>query len=374
MKFIFGNLPIGFGNVPNGFIFTLQALLTQSLVMKKHQISILDIAKELGISKSTVSRALLSHPNVKEGTRNAVLELAAKRDYQRNSLALGLARQKTSLIGILVPDITGSFFSSVITGAQEALNKKGYNVIVCISNENYETEVENVKLMVSQQVDGIIASHTKETRNFDHFKMVERRGIALTMFTRVTDQLNVPKVMVDDYQAAFAAVEHLLKKGRRRIAHLAGPDTLINSKLRLQGYLDALKKYKVPVDNNLIISYDLSLEKVRIYMKHFLELSSPPNALFAMNDPTAVAAMQVIKEKGLRIPKDIAVVGFSNNLSSEQMTPSLTTVAQPTFEIGRESASLLLEEIDLIAQQENHADLKRKTIILKTQFLVRESS
>lgn len=342
--------------------------------MKKHQVSILDIAKELGISKSTVSRAISGHPSVKEKTRTGILELAAKRDYQRNTLALGLAKQKTSLIGILVPEIMGTFFSSVITAAQEVLHQKGYHVIVCISNENYETEVENVKLLLSQQVDGIIASHTKETRNFEHFKLIQRRGIALTMFTRVTDYLNVPKVMVDDYEAAFHAVEHLLKKGKRRIAHLAGPDTLINSKLRLQGYLDALKKHKVPIDNDLVISYDLSLEKVRIYMKHFLSLASPPDALFAMNDPTAIAAIQVIKQKGLQIPKDIAVVGFSNDLSSELMEPSLTTVAQPTFEIGRESANLLLEEIALVQKDENFMDAKKKLITLKTKFLIRNSS
>lgn len=342
--------------------------------MKKHQVSILDIAKELNISKSTVSRAITGHHNVKEKTRTAVLELAAKLDYQRNTLALGLAKQKTSLIGILVPEIMGTFFSSVITGAQGVLNQKGYNVIVCISNENYETEVENVKLLLSQQVDGIIASHTKQTRNFEHFKLIQRRGIALAMFTRVTDQLNVPKVVVDDYQAAFHAVDHLLKKGKRRIAHLAGPDTLINSNLRLQGYLDALKKHKVPVDNDLIISYDLSLEKVRIYMKHFLDLALPPDALFAMNDPTAIAAIQVIKQKGLRIPQDIAVVGFSNDLSSELMHPSLTTVAQPTFEIGSECANLLLEEIALMQKDENHINTKKKTVTLKTKFLIRESS
>ena len=180
--------------------------------MKSHQISIIDIAKELGISKSTVSRALSGHSSVKEKTRIAVLELAEKLDYQRNTLALSLANRKTLLIGILVPEIMSSFFPSIIKGAEEIFDAEKYKCIICHSNENYEREVENVKLLLSQQVDGIIASHTKETRNFDHFKLVQRRGIPLVMFNRVTDLLDTPKVVVDDYEAAFNAVEHLIKK------------------------------------------------------------------------------------------------------------------------------------------------------------------
>ena len=341
--------------------------------MKGHQISIIDIAKELGISKSTVSRALSGHLSVKEKTRVAVLELAEKLDYQRNTLALSFANQKTQLIGILVPEIMSSFFPSIIKGAEEILDAAKYKCIICHSNENYEKEVENVKLLLSQQVDGIIASHTKETRNFDHFKLIQRRGIPLVMFNRVTDLLDTPKVVVDDYDAAFNAVEHLIKKGKKRIAHLAGPDSLINSKLRLQGYLDALAKHKIPVDNELIISYDLSIEKVKIYVQHFLTLSPPPDALFCMNDPTAIAAMRVIKQNKLRIPQDISIVGFSNDLSSELVDPALTTVAQPTFDIGREAARLVLKEI---SAEGNSSATKaiHKTMVLKTQFIVRESA
>ncbi len=341
--------------------------------MKAHQISIIDIAKELGISKSTVSRALSGHHSVKEKTRVAVLELAEKLDYQRNTLALSFANRKTLLVGLLVPEIMSSFFPSIIKGAEEILDTAKYKCIICHSNENYEKEVENVKLLLSQQVEGIIASHTKETRNFDHFKLIQRRGIPLVMFNRVTDLLDVPKVVVDDYEAAFNAVEHLIKKGKKRIAHLAGPDSLVNSKLRLQGYLDALAKHKIPVDNELIISYDLSVEKVKIYVQHFLTLSPPPDALFCMNDPTAIAAMRVIKQNKLRIPQDISIVGFSNDLSSELVDPALTTVAQPTFDIGREAARLVLKEISAegnsSATKANH-----KTVVLKTQFIVREST
>jgi len=340
--------------------------------MKKHQVSIIDIAKELGISKSTVSRALSGHPSVMEKTRIAVLELAEKLDYQRNTLALSFANQKTLVIGIIVPEIISTFYSSVIIGAEEVLLKEKYRCIICHCTENYDREVDNVKLLLSQQVDGIILSHTKETRNFDHYKLIQRRRVPFVMFNRVTDLIEAPKVVVDDYEAAFRAVEYLIKLGRKRIAHLSGPDTLVNSKLRLQGYIDALKKHKIPIDNDLIISYDLSVEKVKIYVKHFLDLPSPPDALFCMNDPTAIAAMEVIKKR-LSIPEDIAVLGFSNDGSSALTNPTLTTVAQPTFDIGREAAKLLLQEInsdpDMEPPQSHH-----KTVILKTKLLIREST
>ncbi|MEJ7767240.1 MAG: LacI family DNA-binding transcriptional regulator [Chitinophagaceae bacterium] len=341
--------------------------------MKTHQTSIIDIAKELRISKSTVSRALSGHPSVKEKTRIAILDLAEKLDYQRNSLAFSLANRKTLLVGIIVPEMMSSFFPSIIKGAEEIFYAEKYKCIICHSNENYDREVENVKLLLSQQVDGIIASHTKETRNFDHFKQVQRRGIPLVMFNRVTELLDVSKVVVDDYEAAFNAVEHLILNGRKRIAHLAGPDSLVNSKHRLQGYLDALLKHRMTIDNDLIISYDLSIEKVKIYVQHFLTLTPRPDALFCMNDPTAIAAMRVIKQNKLNIPGDIAVLGFSNDLSAEMVDPALTTVAQPTFGLGREAARLLLKEMNFETNAEA-GKIGHKTVVLKTHLVIRDST
>lgn len=339
--------------------------------MKTKYTSIIDIARQLNISKSTVSRALTGHPNVNPRTRKAVLDLAQEMDYQKNSLALGLSLHQTNTIGILVPEFMSTYFPSVILGAQEVFQAAGYQTVICHNNESYDAEVANVKLLLSYRVDGIIASHTKETRNFDHFRLVQRHGIPLVFFNRVSEELNAPNVVIDDYAAAVTAVEHLIKTGRRRIAHLAGPDSLINSRLRSQGYLDALKKHKIPVDPALMLSYDLSIEKVRIYMKHFLDLPQPPDALFAINDPTAIAAMEVVKEKGLRIPDDIAVVGFSNDFSAQLVSPSLTTVSQPTLDIGRESARLLLEEMKL---KGDYSGRKAPCVQLKTKLIVRDSS
>ncbi|MVT07927.1 LacI family DNA-binding transcriptional regulator [Chitinophaga tropicalis] len=341
--------------------------------MKAKYITIIDIARQLNISKSTVSRALTGHPNVNEQTRKAVLELAASQEYQRNSLALGFSRHKTHTVGILVPEFMSTYFPSVIVGAQTVLQEAGYNVVICQQNESYETEVANIKLLLSYRVDGIIVSHTKETRNFDHFTLAQRIGIPLVFFNRIPEDMNVPGVVVNDYEAAFQAVEHLIKIGRKCIAHLAGPESLVNSRLRRQGYIDALKKYNIPYNPDLVLSYDLTMEKVKIYMKHFLDLATPPDALFAINDPTAIAAMEVVKAAGLRIPEDIAIVGFSNDFSAELVYPGLTTMAQPTSDIGRTAANMLLQEMH--AKVMNDYSIKKApTVTLPTKLIIRDST
>jgi LacI family transcriptional regulator/LacI family repressor for deo operon, udp, cdd, tsx, nupC, and nupG len=257
----------------------------------------------------------------------------------------------------------------VVVGAQEIASKAGYNIIVSQSNETYETEVANTKVMLANRVDGILVSVSKETRNFEHFKVFQRKGIPIVFFNRVCEEMNVPKVVVDDYEGAFMAVEHLIRTGKKRIAHLAGPDSLLVSRKRLNGYLDALRKHNLPAIDELIISYDLTLEKAKIYTKHLLELAEPPDALFAINDPTAIEAMQVIKAKGLMMPEDIAVVGFSNDYVSSLIEPGLTTVAQPIREIGQTAIQLLLEQME-----REVSDWKAVTRILKTELIIRGSS
>jgi len=337
--------------------------------MKHHQVTIVDLAKKLNMSKSTVSRVLTGHPSVSEKTRKAVLELAEQLDYQRNMLSISLLKKRSNTIGIIVPEFLSSYFPQVIMGAQEVATAAGYNTIICHSNETYKTEVANTKLMLANQVDGVLVSITKETRNFDHLKIFERKGIPIVFYNRVCDDMSVPKVMVDDYDGAFRAVEHLIKRKKKRIAHLAGPDTLSMSVKRERGYRDALRRYNIPVDEELIIPYDLTLAKVKIYMNHLLRLKNPPDALFAINDPTAIEALQIIKKKGLRVPQDMAVVGFSNDYLSSLIDPPLTTMSQPVIEIGRTASQLLIDQI-------NRDVSEWKTIIkvLKTELIVRKSS
>lgn len=337
--------------------------------MSRHLTTIIDIAKQLDISKSTVSRALTGHPNVNEKTRQRVLELAEHLDYQRNQLAISLLTNQTRTVGIMVPEFISFFFPKVIIGAQEVLAEAGYNVVICHSNESYETEVNNAKALLASRVDGLIVSHTKETRNFDHFRVFQRKGVPVVFFNRVCEDMNVSKVTVDDYDGAFKAVEHLILTGRRRIAHLAGPDSLPNSRSRLNGYRDALRQYGIPEEPELVISYDLTLEKANIYVNHLLNLPQPPDALFTINDPTAIEALDVIKARGLRIPDDIAIVGFSNDPISAHIEPGLTTIGQPVSEIGQEAANLLMEQL-----LDKEGNKPPRTVVLGTQLIVRGST
>lgn len=337
--------------------------------MKRHQVTIIDIAQKLSISKSTVSRALTGHPSVRADTRQAVMELAQQMDYQRNMLAINLSSSQSKTIGIIVPEFVTSFFPIVIMGAQEIAAQAGYSVLISQSNETYETEVANAKVMLANRVDGVLISITRETKNFDHFAIFKRKGIPMVFFNRVCHEIEAPKVVVDDYEGAFKATEHLILSGKQRIAHLAGPPSLYISRKRLEGYKDAHRKHKRPLIDELIISYDLNLEKVKIYVKYLLDLPEPPDALFAVNDPTALEALKVIKERGLVIPEQIAVVGFSNDYGSALIEPGLTTVAQPTREIGQVSAQLLLDQIDT-----DSSVWKPITRVLKTELIIRGSS
>lgn len=337
--------------------------------MKSHQITIIDIAKELGISKSTVSRALTGHPSVHESTREKVVQLAKQLDYQRNMFSVGLIKKSSQTIGIIVPEFSRSFFPQVIIGAQQRALESGYNLIIAQSNESYETEVANCKVMLKHQVDGLLVSITRETNNFDHLKAFYRKGIPLVFFNRVCDEMIVPKVIVEDYEGAFAAVEHLITSGRKRIAHISGPATLSVCKKRKQGYLDALKKHNIPIDEDLIVNYDMSLSSVKIYVNYFLNHENRPDAIFAINDPTAIEAIRIIKERGLSIPGDIAIVGFSNDFVSSMIEPALTTVEQPIHEMGRTAAQLLLDQMG-----RKVADWKAQTVQLKTKLIIRKSS
>lgn len=333
-----------------------------------HQVTIVDIARQLGVSKSTVSRALRGQADIHPGTRQAILEVAAQLDYQPNQLAYSLARSKTNTIGVLIPELVSSFFPRVLVSIQQALRQAGYNVLICQSDESYVTEVDNARILLANRVDGLIVSHTKETRNFDHLRTFQRKGIPLVFFNRVCEDMAVPNVTVDDRRGAFQAVEHLILNGYRRIAHLAGPDSLPNSRNRLNGYLDALRQYDVSIDSDLIVSYDLTLEKANIYINHLLNLPKPPDALFAMNDPTALEALKVCRSRNLRVPDDLAIAGFSNDPASSLVEPPLTTVAQPIVDLGHHAARLLLNQ--LTGQAEDIPE----SVILPTELLIRDST
>jgi len=336
---------------------------------RRHQTTIIDIAKSIGVSNSTVSRALHGHADISPETRQAVLDMAAQLDYQPNQLAYNLVKSRTNTIGMIVPEFTNSFFPNVIIGAHEVLTEAGYNLTIMQSNESYAVEVSNTKAMLANRIDGLLISLTQETNNYDHLKVFEKRGIPLVLFNRVCDQVDAPKVVVNDFDASFSAVEHLIQNGYERIAHLGGPLNLQVSRERLRGYRAAMEKYGKTIEENMVIQGMFSQQKARIYGKYLLDLENRPDAIFAVNDSSAIEIMLMALEKGIKIPDELGVVGFSDNPESAYIGPGLTTIRQPTAEIGKTTAKWILR----LVESEEDVKLLNETV-LKTELVVRGSS
>jgi len=331
--------------------------------------TIVDIARALNISKSTVSRALHEHSDINAQTREAVLKMARELDYQPNQLAQGLVNSKTNTVGIIVPEFLTYFFPTVIIGAQEVAAAAGYNVIICQSQESFKTEVANANVLLSSRVDGVLISMTRETKKFEHFKTFDRYGIPVVFFNRVCEEINTSKVLVNDYEGAFKAVEHLIVSGYKNIAHIGGPSVLRITYNRLNGYMDALKKYKLPVKKDMIVYSDLSPKAALQCAEKLLSRKNRPDAVFCVNDPTAIQLMLYAKKRGIKIPDELGVVGFSNDPMAAVIEPSLTTVEQPVADMGRAAMRILL---DTIKKGVNDFVPVRQS--LQTSLIVRQSS
>lgn len=338
--------------------------------MTKNPATLSDIAKQLNISISTVSRALHDHPAINKNTKKRVINLAKKLNYQPNLLALSLLNKKTHTIGIIVPEITSYFFSSVINGIQDLVNDTDYRLIISQSEESFEKEKKILETMAKVRVDGLLVSPTSETHNAQHFNKFIEADTPLVIFDRDCEGFNADKVLVDDYDGAFQAVEYLIKTGCRKIAHISGPPNLSISTHRLRGYLDALKKYQVPIDQQLIFNVSgFSPEHGVEATKAMLNLPQLPDAIFAINDGIAIGAMYVIKEAGIQIPTQISVVGFDDEPHSSYFIPPLTSVWQPVYDMGLLSARILLKKL-----QGNPLKESPRHEILKPELIVRESS
>lgn len=334
----------------------------------RHQTTIVDIARELGIAPSTVSRALHGHPDVNEETRGLILKTANALNYQPNRLAYNLVKSRTNLIGIIVPEFHNQFFPDVIRGAQEIVTAAGYNLMIMQSDESYAVEVANAEIMLESRVEGVLCSLAQETNNFDHIEVFDKRGIPLVLFNRVVPEMTVPKVVVDDFGGSFRMVEHLILQGYRKIAHLGGPLNLLVSRERLRGYRAALEKYGLPIDEELIVHSNLSAQKSRIYGQYLLDLQPGPDAIFALNDPIAIELLLLAKERGIAVPERLGIAGFSDDRVSRFIEPGLTTMKQPTFEMGRVAARLLME---LVTETPREVPLQT---VLETDLVVRGSS
>jgi len=329
--------------------------------------TIKDIAKKLGISPSTVSRALKDHPDISEKTKKLVADLAKELKYHPNTMALNLRNNKSNIIGVVIPQIVHHFFSSVISGIEDFAHSKGYTVIVSQSNETYKREIDNINALVRSGVEGFIISRTKETTNFDHFEKILSFDIPIVFFDRICPTIKTDKVIVNDEYSAYMAVEHLIINGCKKIVHFKGPDNLEISKKRLTGYLEALREYKIHINKSLIMKADTFDEGKKI-TQDLLDNKIQFDGIFAVNDDSAAGAIITLNENNIRIPYDVSIFGFSNNLISEIIKPKLSSVAQPGYEMGFTATKLLIERI------ESTKEIRPRTEVISTKLILREST
>jgi LacI family transcriptional regulator len=344
--------------------------------MLNRRASITDLAKALGLSASTISRALADHHDVSEATKARVRQLAKELNYHPNPLAAGLRRGRSNTLGVLVPHITGNFFPQVIHGIATEASQLGYNVMICQSNEDVQQEKQAIDLMMGSQVAGIIVSFANTTQEFSHFEEVRQQHVPLVFFDRAVEGFkgdNVSAVTLNDYLGAYQVVEHLLAQGCRRVAHLTGPLHLSILKNRHQGYLDAHTAAGFTPDPRLTIIGEQTQAGGASAMRQLLRRPAAqlPDGIFSSNDLAAVGAMQVAKKHGLQVPQDLAVAGFSNEVFTTLTEPTLTTVDQRCAQMGQTAVQLLQK---MLPDASNKAKKTPRSIVLKPKIIVRDSS
>lgn len=331
--------------------------------MNKPQITIKDIAKALGVSPSTVSRALKDNPDISQETRDAIHKYARDHHYKPNALALNLRTNRSNTIGIIVPQIVHHFFSCVLSGIEEMAAKAGYNILVAQSNEEYEREVKIVHSFLAARVCGVITSLAKDTTQYSHYQELLDNNIPIVFYDRICTGINTERVVVDDYAGSFAAVEYMIQTGCKRIFFYSSPPHLEISKNRRNGYLDAMRKYKVPVDESMIKYCDTREQAIAI-TPDVLETDNRPDGFFAINDETASGILYACKQAGLKIPEEVSICGFTDGAIAQNTDPKLTTVEQHGEEIGESAIGLLIDKIEGKAQ-------KGVNKIVRTNLVVR---
>jgi LacI family transcriptional regulator len=338
--------------------------------MKSGQVTLKDIAKELNISCSTVSRALKDFPGISPKTRKAVADLASKYNYRPNAIALSLRSQKTNIIGVIIPETVHFFFSTVISGIEDEAMSEGYNVMICQSNESYEREADSIDALMGARVDGLLVSISRETSDLKHLQKVRDEGTPLVFFDRLVEGMNASSVVVDDYQGAYDATVHLIEQGCKNIVHLAGPENLILCRKRKEGYISALEDFNMPIDESYIVECrEGNQEMAHKIFIDLLNSGKPIDGVFANNDMTALGVLAAAKEHKIKVPEELAIIGFSNWQFCSMLDPALSSVSQSGYEMGREAVRLMFQEI-------NNKDENRKSqiSILDTEVVARSSS
>jgi LacI family transcriptional regulator len=337
--------------------------------MKKQHITIHDIARELKVSASTVSRALQNHPRISESTRQAVQKVADRYNYQPNVVASSLRSGKSKTVGVIIPRINRNFFANVIGGLEESLAASGYHTMICQTHEVYANEVLAIQTLIHARVDAIMLSVSMETRNTEHIKVLMERGIPLFFFDRVVDELDTGAVLVDDKLGAYLSVKHLLEQGYRRILHVAGADHINVYRERKQGYLQAMEEAGIQVPDDWILEHPLVVEGGESAFNRGMELSPQPDAFFCAGDYAALGVLQAAKGRGIRVPHDLGITGFANEPFTAYLDPSLTTVDQKGGEMGKMVAEMFLQ-----CEHQAKANLNCERKILEPKLIVRNSS
>ena len=351
--------------------FKLSVIFAQNCArpMKKRSVTIHDIARELNTTASTVSRALQDHPRISKNMKEAVWELSQKLNYQPNSIASSLRRGRGSTIGVIVPRIDRHFFSSVIRGIEDVAYEANYNVLICQSYDSYEREKAIVDTLTNGKVDGLLVSLAFDSSDYTHFLNVQSKNIPLIFFDRVPDLPKFSQIESNDFKGALMAVEHLISVGCKRITYFSGPLHVSIYRKRFEGYKAALEKHNIAFDENLVFDRVItreSGERAALEMSKFKNL---PDGLFSAGDFSAYGAIMTFKKLGIRIPQDIAVVGFANEPFDEMLDPPLSSVEQHSLEMGQRAARLIFEKISdpLVSSMPN-------SIILDAELLIRCSS
>lgn len=337
----------------------------------KRRLTLKHIAKELDVAVSTVSKALRDSPEISKDTKDKIKAFAKLYNFKPNNIALSLKNRKTKTIGVIIPEIIHHFFTTVISGIEQEANKRGYNVLICMSNNSLEKEMINMELLANGSTDGFIISVAKETqqkKDYQHLTNIINQGVPLVMFDRVIEEIKCDKVIIDDLVGAKRAVNHLIELNCRKIALITTVDYLSVGKLRTRGYKEALAERNIAVDEGLILKVD-DFEKSEAEIRKFLT-GKNIDAVFAVNEHFAIYAIKSLKEQGLNVPDEVLVVGFTNGELSKQFIPSLTTVSQHGAVMGAKAASLLIQRLE----NENGEDQNFETIVVETELIEREST
>ncbi|MDU1890090.1 MAG: LacI family DNA-binding transcriptional regulator [Dysgonomonas sp.] len=312
---------------------------------RKRPISLKDLASELGVSISTVSRALKNSTEISVELREKVKALAKKRNYRPNPFAMSLLKNAPRIIGIIVPDIVTHYYSSIISGINDIARKNGYSTIITSSYEQYEQEKKCLEDLINIRVEGIIACLSQETTNFTHFENLAEHNIPLVFFDRVCLTDKFPSVITNNVESAYKATEHFLKTGSKRVAFIGGSNHLEIVKQRKHGYLQALREQKITIEKDLVFCKKIGYEAGYEGASFLLSLPNPPDAILGMTDSLAFGAMKAIKDKGLRIPEDVALIGYTDEAHSNYVDPPLTAVTHQTYKMGDATCKLLLKQI-----------------------------